>query len=373
VTSRYTWSQLRPILPRQDEGPGVSLLLLLLPSRSFICLTNPVRAKRKKIVDGCAKTGHVSVRTSVARNQLAMCSFWTTPNATTKIGRTATPSPPRRVVARLAISRLAWSLVVVFSAAAFLRPAGAVKLDFEGVGNDNLVGNFYNGGGGGPSKNYGITFGTSARGAVDDEAGGNFGLANEPSPNTTLVLGRNESQAFLTVLGGFTRLSFQYATVNTMTATVYDGPDRTGVVLGNLTLLPTGICTDCGDPTGNFGIWFNVTVPFAGVAKSAGFSTSDDAYIHVDDLRVRLTSETDPPTTAPTRSPTAPPTPAPTASPTRAPSKRPTKGPTVRPRTRSPTRAPGLTSACPRKKMKGNNMCRMKNMMTMKRKARKAA
>jgi hypothetical protein len=136
--------------------------------------------------------------------------------------------------------------------------AGAVLLDFEGIGNNNLVGTFYAGGGGGPSKNYGITFGTSAIGAVDADAGGFYDVANEPSPNTTVYMSEGESQAFLSVPGGFTGLSFQYASRYTLTASVYDGPGLTGSVLGTTSLPATGICdpTLCGDPAGDFGILY---------------------------------------------------------------------------------------------------------------------
>jgi hypothetical protein len=251
--------------------------------------------------------------------------------------------------------------VAVAAVAAFLAPTaavGAVLLDFEGIPDDQLVGSYYAGGGGGPSKNYGITFGTSAKGAIDTDAGGSFPIAKEPSPDTVSFMAFPDPQAFLTVAGGFIGLSFQYACQFDMSATVYDGPDRTGTALGTTSLPATGGCGDCGDPNGVLGIWFNVTVAFSGVAQSVGFSTSDGS-IFLDDMLVRLASETNAPTTPPTKAPATTP---PTKSPTNAPTKRPTKAPTVRP-TRFPTRSPVLTSTCPRKGMKGNRKCGMMVMM----------
>jgi hypothetical protein len=159
--------------------------------------------------------------------------------------------------------------------------AGAVLLDFEGIVNNRSAGHFYAGGGGGPSQNYGISFGASAIGAVDlDAPGGSFNVAREPSPDTALFLFGAESQAYMTVPRGFTALSFQYASDRTFSvtpkATVYDGPDQTGTVLGATGLPVTGVCDvrACGDPNGQFGVWVNVTVPFSGVARSVGFSIS---------------------------------------------------------------------------------------------------
>jgi hypothetical protein len=265
-----------------------------------------------------------------------MCFFSTTNNTTTERSATAAPPLSRRFVARRALFCCAWTLVV-FSSAASVRPVGAVLLDFEGVGRYNLVGDFYAGGGGGPSKNYGITFGASARGTVDADAGGDSSMANEPSPNTTLILAGEESQAYLTAPDGFTALSFQYATQGDFTATVYGGPNLTGTVLATTGLVPTGDCdpNDCGDPTGNNGVWFNVTVPFSGVAQSVGFSTSN-GFVLIDDMRVEV--------------PTAPPTAAPTGRPTKAP---------------FATRRPARSSACPRKGMKGGGPKKCKAMMLM--------
>jgi hypothetical protein len=225
--------------------------------------------------------------------------------------------------------------------------------------------NFYAGGAGGPSKDYGITFGTSAKGAVDaDVAIGGYNFAYEPSPDTVLLLQGDESQAFLTVPGGFTGLSLQYACSNAFTATLYDGPDLSGNALGTTSFPATSTCGGgCGDPEGAYGIWFNVTVAFLQVAQSAGFSTS--RFIFIDDMVVRLASETNSPTSAPTSPPTKAPTKHPTKAPTKHPTKAPTNSPTKVPTTWPPTKSP-TTPACRRKGVKGAGMRCMKRMKLMK-------
>lgn len=154
----------------------------------------------------------------------------------------------------------------------------SVVLDFEGIGDFNPVGSFYNGAGG---PNYGIEFGTAAFGMVDSDEGGTAYIANEPSPSTVLfLLDDNEPEVdpTITVTAGFSEMSFQYVASYDGSITVYDGPGCTGAVLAkNVTFPRTGLCDDygvpeCGDPTGTYGVWRQFSVPFPGVAKSVRFN-----------------------------------------------------------------------------------------------------
>jgi hypothetical protein len=65
-----------------------------------------------------------------------------------------------------------------------------IVLTFEGLGNQDAILNFYNGGlsvnGFGPGPNYGITFGGSTLSLIDSDNGGSGNFANEPSPNTAM-------------------------------------------------------------------------------------------------------------------------------------------------------------------------------------------
>jgi PT repeat len=282
---------------------------------------------------------------------------------------------------------LAFFLIVLGAAPSTFAAAAAttVLLDFEGVGENQRVGNYYNGGGGGPGKNYGVVFGSNALGVVDSDAGGAGPISREPSNSTVLWLRGDQAQAYATVPGGFTGMSFQYASTIDASVTLYGGPDRTGTVLGTYELPATGVCppSECGDPNGDLGIWRNFTVPFgsgaaaAVVAVSAGFPTIlGFRYLFLDDVLIELVptnsptnAPTEPPSNAPTAAPTNVPTSAPTIVPTSSPSDAPTNRPTKAP-TRSPTKAPpkspaSTTDDCPRRKtrMGPNNSARPCMMM----------
>jgi hypothetical protein len=250
----------------------------------------------------------------------------------------------QRVSAPSSCARLLAAALFLFAAAGFGPNAAvdAVLLNFEGVGNDQQVGSFYGPGGAGPSD-YGIFFGTTAKGAVDSNvAGGTYTIANVPSPNTALYMQGPATQAFVTVSGGFTALSFQYTSVADVHVLAFTGPNLTGAVVGSALLPGVGRCQielpACGGSDDVFGVWKNATVPFPGwVAMSAGFST-DTTLLFVDDMVIEL----------------ALPTSAPTLAPTLAPTKAPTKAPTTKRPTRFPTKFP-TTNACLRMGRKGNN------------------
>ena len=157
----------------------------------------------------------------------------------------------------------ATSLFVSFSASASI-----ISLDFEGVGNKNPVGNFYNGGAG---TNYGIEFSGATLGLVDSEAGGNGNFANEPSPNTIMFF-LDANNAFLNFAAGFdTGFSFFYTSSTAASVNVYDGLNGTGNILATLALASQGFDNCTGDPSGSFCNFTAVGVAFAGNAKSIDF------------------------------------------------------------------------------------------------------
>ena len=86
------------------------------------------------------------------------------------------------------------SLVAVMAPAA----AAVVVLDFEGIGNGNPVGNFYNGGAG---TNYGVQFSPATLALVDSDAGGSGNFANEPSADTIMFF-LDSNNAILDVAAG---------------------------------------------------------------------------------------------------------------------------------------------------------------------------
>ena len=160
--------------------------------------------------------------------------------------------------------------LVVASTLALAAPAfsAIVVLDFEGVGDFNPVGDFYNGGGG---TNYGVSFSGDTLALVDADAGGSGNFANEPTADTVMFF-IDSNNAILNYGAGFTTgFSFFYSSSTAATVTVYDGENGTGNVLGTLALAAQGFSSCSGDPSGDFCNWTAVGVAFAGTAKSIDF------------------------------------------------------------------------------------------------------
>lgn len=152
--------------------------------------------------------------------------------------------------------------------AAGLASADVVTLTFEGVGDLNAVGNFYNGGAG---TNYGVSFSGATLALVDSDAGGTGNFANEPSSSTILFF-LDANNAILNIAAGFTTgFSFFYSSSTAATVDVWDGLDGTGTKLGSLALTAQGFDNCAGDPTGAFCNWTAVGVNFAGTARSINF------------------------------------------------------------------------------------------------------
>ena len=164
----------------------------------------------------------------------------------------------------------AFKKLAVAAALAVTLPAFAdvVYLDFEGIGDFNPVGDYYNGGGG---TNYGVSFSQATLALVDADAGGSGNFANEPSADTIMFF-LDANNAVLNVAAGFqTGFSFFYTSSTAATVTVYDGLNKTGNVLGTLDLAAQGFDNCGGDPTGSFCNWTAVGVAFDGTAKSIDF------------------------------------------------------------------------------------------------------
>jgi hypothetical protein len=130
-------------------------------------------------------------------------------------------------------------------------------------------------------------FGPSLFVRVDADAGGSGNIANEPSPSTVLIFSVSDmSNRTVSVLDGFTAVSFQYGAYTDFAVTVHAGLGGTGPVLASGAIPKTGLCEfdgipRCGDPKGSFGIWWNYSLPFSGVAKSLAFA---DARVTIDDM-----------------------------------------------------------------------------------------
>ncbi len=153
-------------------------------------------------------------------------------------------------------------------------------LNFEGVGNLDPVSGFYG--------DRGITFSPNALGIIStdaldalgfpDEFGGNF--APPPSGTTALTYGE-EGAIVMNVEGGFdNQLSFFYASpFANHTVTLYDGLGASGNILASVPLSTTA----AGSLPHVYAEFEQVTLPFAGVARSVSFGSVPNKLI-LDDI-----------------------------------------------------------------------------------------
>ncbi|WP_299841316.1 VPLPA-CTERM sorting domain-containing protein [uncultured Jannaschia sp.] len=145
--------------------------------------------------------------------------------------------------------------------------AAVITLDFEGLGNEVSINDFYDGNGG---PDYDITFSPNALSIIDQDAGGTGNFANEPTPDTVMFFLQGD-EATLNAPNGFEDgFSFFYSAINfTGSIDVYDGVDATGTLLASLDLPRTG--RGPGDPQGDFAVFSPIGVPFEGTARSIDF------------------------------------------------------------------------------------------------------
>lgn len=167
-----------------------------------------------------------------------------------------------------------WKSLSAVALAAAMSPAFAAPftLDFEGVGDQVAILDFYNGGtdgAGNSGTNYGVQFGANTLGIIDLDAGGSGNFGNEPTPDTIMFF--LTGTAVLNYAAGFVDgFSFWYTTTSfTGVVSVYDGLNATGNLLGSINLDALG--TGPGDPNGSFSNWEIGSLAFAGTAMSIDF------------------------------------------------------------------------------------------------------
>jgi hypothetical protein len=164
-------------------------------------------------------------------------------------------------------------LSIFFALAVGAVHASPIVLDFEGVGNEAKILDFYNGGTDNQNHSgtdYGISFGTNALGVIDSEGGGSGGFANEPSGNTVMFF--YDGSAVLNYAAGFdTGFSFFYTAAAPAIVNIYSGLNTTGALLASINLSAQYNQNCSGDPTGDFCNFSEVAVTFAGTARSIDF------------------------------------------------------------------------------------------------------
>jgi hypothetical protein len=170
--------------------------------------------------------------------------------------------------------------------------AATISLDFEGIGNNVNINNFYNGGtssNGNSGVNYGVTFSPNALGIglntlstnPSNTSRGGLGDPNSQLGGLFFLTG---SQTFINYASGFdTGFSLFYTAINNPGSIgVYDDVDGTGNLLATLNLpLTTSSCASGYNAA--FCPFSPVGVSFAGTAKSIGFAGVANQIV-LDDL-----------------------------------------------------------------------------------------
>jgi hypothetical protein len=160
---------------------------------------------------------------------------------------------------------------MVFASSAF----ADIVLTFEGLTDNQAIGNYYNGGAGG---NLGVSFGADSLALISNTAGGSGIFTNAPS-GTTVAYFLSGPGDVMNVAAGFTAgFSFFYADQVGFTGSVdvYSGLDGTGSLLASLSLPSTP------DP---YNVFVPIGVAFAGTAQSVIFGGAAD-FIAFDNITI---------------------------------------------------------------------------------------
>lgn len=146
-----------------------------------------------------------------------------------------------------------------------------ITLDFEGVGNNSPVLDYYDGGAGGPANDFGISFSSNTYAFVDSDNGGSGDFGGEPSGNTAIA-SYDYGPIIINVWDGFEdEFSFFYSSLwNTGTIYIFDGLSGGGSQLASMPFSTTPY-NGAPDPTGTFSPFEQTSLSFNGIAKSVGF------------------------------------------------------------------------------------------------------
>jgi len=169
-------------------------------------------------------------------------------------------------------------IATVASMTASAAHAAIITLDFEGIGDQVAVGNFYNGGLG---VNCGVEFVGNALGIVAAEAGGTGNFTNAPSmPGVMFWL--DGPATIMNVSAGFTDgFATYYSSIDQPgSISIYDGLNGTGNLLATLNLVALG---SQGTTGAAYDTWALIGTTFEGTGKSVVFGGSAN-YIGYDNV-----------------------------------------------------------------------------------------
>jgi hypothetical protein len=168
--------------------------------------------------------------------------------------------------------------------------SASTLITFDGLKDQESIGNYYNGGlgslGSGPGPQLGLSFsGATVRLASD--AGGTANFLGEPSPVAALF-----SPGFVTLdsSAGMLSVSFYYSNpFGTTEIRSFSGPDLRGTILSD-TLLPN---TPAG-PGSAFPSFAQVTITFSGAPVSIAIVSQSLGGLYLDNMLVETTAATVP-------------------------------------------------------------------------------
>lgn len=182
------------------------------------------------------------------------------------------------VMKKLSMATIGATFIALSTLGVSKAEAAVIVLDFEGVGNLNPVGNFYDT----DPQDFDITFSPNALGLVDADAGGSGNIGGEPSPDTVLFF-LDGSAATLNAPNGFdTGFSFFYSAINNPgSVNVYDGLNATGNLLATINL-PLTPFNGAPDPSGLFSPLVPIGVSFLGTARSVDFGGAANQIVFDD-------------------------------------------------------------------------------------------
>jgi len=174
---------------------------------------------------------------------------------------------------------------LIFSATVSFAHSGEL-LNFQGLGDLQPVGNFYNGAGISGTPNYGITFSSNFLGLRSIFNGGSGAFSANPTGTPAIFVNGTMGSTvtgIMNVNNGFAGgLQFFYTAGFSETVTIWSGANGTGTVLATMTLTPNnGACT--GFPT--YCNWTSAGLNFSGTGKSVTFTGTANG-VGISDITV---------------------------------------------------------------------------------------
>jgi len=182
---------------------------------------------------------------------------------------------------RLIGTVLVVSLALLFSSS-FAHANSAELLTFDGLQNNQLVGNFYNGGGMPSTPNYGVSFSSNVFALLPVSRGGTGDFAPDPTASPAIFfngIGANVTGTMNVANGFSSGINFFYTAAFTETVKIWSGANGTGTVLATMTLAAND--GGCSPPA--YCHWTNVglalpsgatagSVTFTGMGNGAGIA-----------------------------------------------------------------------------------------------------